>query len=261
MRIVSLASGSSGNCTLIVSENARLLIDVGLSKRQILQRLEKLLGPRPRIDGILITHEHTDHISGLGQVARAFQCPIYASEGTAPLLEPALSSSEKLLAFTPNQIFQIRDLFIEPFPIPHDAAQPCGFAIAEESLFASFSARIAVATDLGVVTEEIRQRLSECDLVMLESNHDIEMLLNGWYPEDLKRRILSDVGHLSNEAAAQTLQYLAERGRLRTAVLMHLSKNNNRPKLALETVQRHLNGTEVAVAIAPRDRMSAIFTV
>jgi phosphoribosyl 1,2-cyclic phosphodiesterase len=261
MRIVSLASGSSGNCTLIVSEQARLLIDAGISRRQIVQRIERVVGLLPRIDAILITHEHTDHTSGLGKVARAFQCPIYASEGTAPLVEPLLTGGERLLTFKLGKNFQIRDLSIAPFPIPHDAVEPCGFVIEEESLFQGINKRIAVATDLGTVTEEIRRYLLGCDLVMLEANHDVEMLLNGWYPEDLKERILSDVGHLSNEAAGQTLQYLAGRGRLRTAVLMHLSKNNNRPKLALETVQGHLNGTEVTVAVAPRDRMSAVFTV
>ncbi|MCS7197579.1 MAG: MBL fold metallo-hydrolase [Candidatus Bipolaricaulota bacterium] len=261
MRVVSLASGSSGNCTLIVSEHTRLLIDAGLSRRRIIQRLEKILGLLPRIDAILITHEHSDHINGLGQVARALKCPIYASEGTAPFLEPLLQGGEKVLTFRPGQGFSVRDLFVEPFRIPHDAAEPCGFTIAEESLFASLNKRIALATDLGTVTDEIRERLLACELVMLESNHDIAMLVNGWYPEDLKQRILSDLGHLSNEAAGQTLRYLAERGRLRTAVLMHLSKNNNRPKLALETVQGHLHDTEVTIAVAPRDRMSAIFTV
>jgi phosphoribosyl 1,2-cyclic phosphodiesterase len=261
MRIVSLASGSSGNCTLIVSEQTRLLVDAGISKRRILQGLEKVLGPLPRIDAILVTHEHSDHIIGLGRAARALRCPIYASEGTAPFVEPLLTGSEKLLPFKPEKSFQIRDLSIESFRIPHDAAEPCGFLIEEESLFAGINKRIAVATDLGTVTDEIRSRLLRCDLVMLEANHDIELLLHGWYPEDLKKRILSDVGHLSNEAAGQTFRYLAECGRLRTAVLMHLSKNNNRPMLALKTVQEHLNGADVAVAVAPRDRMSAVFTV
>ncbi len=261
MRIVSLASGSSGNCTLIVSEHTRVLVDAGLSKKQILQGLRKILGALPRLDAILITHEHSDHISGVGKVARALKCPIYVSEGTAPFIEHLLTGKESVLMFTPGQGFQVRDLFIEPFRIPHDAAEPCGFMVEEESLFASLNKRIAVATDLGTVTEEIRGRLLGCDLVMLESNHDIEMLVNGWYPEDLKRRILSDVGHLSNDIAGQTFRYLAERGRLHTAVLMHLSKNNNRPRLALETVQEHLKDTDVTVAVAPRDRMSVLFTV
>lgn len=261
MRIVSLASGSSGNCSLIISEQARLLIDAGISKRQIVQRLESILGLLPRIDAILVTHEHSDHVLGLGRAARALHCPIYVSEGTAPFVEPLLTGSEKLLPFKPEKCFQIRDLAIEPFRIPHDAADPCGFLIEEESLFAGINKCIAVATDLGIVTDEIREKLLRCDLVMLEANHDIEMLLNGWYPQDLKRRILSDVGHLSNDAAGQTLHYLSHKGRLRTAVLMHLSKNNNRPRLALQTVREHLDGTEVTVAVAPRDRMSAVFTV
>ncbi len=259
MRIVSLASGSSGNCTLIVSEHARVLVDAGLSRRQILQRLHRL--GLSHIDAILVTHEHADHTSGLGQIAHALQCPIYTSEGTAPFVERLLTGTEKVCTFTLGQRISVRDLSIEPFRIPHDAAEPCGFLVEEASLFMSLNKRIAVATDLGTVTDEIRERLAECDLVMLESNHDIEMLVNGWYPEDLKQRILSDVGHLSNDAAAQTLRYLAERGRLRTAVLMHLSKNNNRPTLALKTAQEHLNGAEIAIAVAPRASLSAVFTV
>lgn len=261
MRIVSLASGSSGNCTLIVSEHTRLLIDAGLSQRQILQRLEKVLGLLPRIDAILVTHEHTDHTSGLGRVARALGSPLYASERTAPLLEPLLRGKEQLYPFKPGKSFRIGDLSVEPFLVPHDAVEPCGFFIEEESLFAGLNKRVAVATDLGIVTEEITEYLKRCDLVMLESNHDVEMLLNGSYPEDLKQRILSETGHLSNDDAGQTLQDLAQYGRLRTAVLMHLSKNNNRPRLALQTVQEHLDGTEVTVAVAPRDHMSAVFTV
>ncbi len=261
MRIVSFASGSSGNCTLIISEQARVLIDAGISTAQILQGVRKVLGALPRVDAILVTHEHSDHISSVGRVARALKCPIYASAGTAPFIETQLVGTEKLCILKPGEHLQIRDLLIEPFPIPHDAAEPCGFLIEEESLFTNLNRRVAVATDLGTVTDEIRKCLLRCDLVMLEANHDIEMLLNGWYPEDLKRRILSDVGHLSNDVAGQTLRYLAERGRLRAAVLMHLSKNNNRPTVARETVQEHLNGTDVVVAVAPRDRMSAVFTV
>lgn len=263
MRIASLASGSSGNCTLIESEHARLLIDAGLSRRQILQKLEKLCGLLPRVDAILITHEHYDHVSGLGRLAVALNCPIYASECTLMALGPVLKGSETLRPFKPKESFQIRDVLIEPFRIPHDAVEPCGFIIEEESLFDGLNKRVGLATDLGTVTEEVRDRFKTCDLVMLEANHDLEMLINGTYPEDLKERIRSEVGHLSNDDAGQTLAYLARTGRLRTAVLMHLSKNNNRPKLALETVQRHLNriAREIAVAVAPRDRMSGVFTI
>ncbi len=261
MRVVSLASGSGGNCTFIESEQTRLLIDAGLSGRQVLQRLEKILGLLPRIDAIFVTHEHTDHTSGLGRLASTLGCPIYASERTIPALEPLLKGREVLRSFKPGLVFQMRDVCIEPFRIPHDAIEPCGFLIEEESLFNNLNRRVGLATDLGTVTDEIRERLQHCDLVMLEANHDLEMLLNGTYPEDLKRRIHSKVGHLSNDDAGRVFAYLAQQGRLRTAVLMHLSKNNNRPQLALQTVQRHLNGAAVEIAVAPRDRMSAVFTV
>lgn len=261
MRIVSLASGSSANCTLIESEHTRILIDVGLSKRRVLQNLQQLWGPAVRIDAILVTHEHQDHVTGLARVAKAFECPVYASAGTLAALESMLRGGEELHICKPGDIFQIRDLVIAPFRTPHDAAEPCGFLLEEEALFARLNKRVGLATDLGTVTAEICEQLIQCDFVLLESNHDVELLINGTYPEDLKARILSELGHLSNNDCGKTLFYLVKEGHLRQAVLMHLSQNNNRPKLALETVKRHLNGTTVEVAVAPRDRMSEVFTI
>ncbi|MCS6936837.1 MAG: MBL fold metallo-hydrolase [Candidatus Bipolaricaulota bacterium] len=262
MRIVSLASGSSANATLIESEHTRILIDAGLSRRQIVQRLTKVCGANGRLDAILVTHEHQDHIVGLERTARAFEVPIYATEGTIAALEPCLEKISKLdlRVCVPRRAFEIGDLVIEPFRTPHDAAESCGFFIEERSLFAKLNKRVGLATDLGTVTREVREYLEQCDFVLLESNHDVEMLLQGMYPEDLKARILSEVGHLSNDDCAETLVHLAKEGRLKRAVLMHLSQNNNRPKLALETAQRSLNGS-VEVAVAPRDRMSEIFVL
>lgn len=259
MRIVSLASGSSANATLIESEHARVLIDVGLSRRQVLQRLEKLYGTTVRLDAILVTHEHQDHIVGLARTAKVFASPIYATKGTLAALEPFLKGGEDLRPCEFNRSFQIRDLVIEPFRTPHDAAESCGFLLEAVSLFDG--RRVGLATDLGAVTKEVREYLERCDLVLLESNHDLDMLMNGSYPADLKARIRSDVGHLSNDDSGKTLIYLAKQKRLKQAVLMHLSENNNRPKLALETVKRHLNGAAIEVAVAPRDRMSEVFTL
>ncbi len=259
MRIVSLASGSSANAVLIESAQARLLIDAGLSKRQIVQRLEKIYGANVRLDAILVTHEHQDHIMGLARTAKAFEAPIYATKGTLAAVEPFLQGGEVLHSCEYNRAFQIRDLVIEPFRTLHDAAESCGFLLEEAGLLAG--KRVGLATDLGAVTKEVREYLERCDLVLLESNHDLDMLMNGAYPEDLKARILSSVGHLSNDESGKTLAHLAKQGRLKQAVLMHLSENNNRPKLALETVKRHLNGAAIEVAVAPRDRQSEVFTL
>ncbi|MCI2430090.1 MBL fold metallo-hydrolase [Candidatus Acetothermia bacterium] len=262
MRIVSLASGSSANSTLIESEHARVLIDAGLSRRQIVQRLTKIYGTNVRLDAILVTHEHQDHIAGLARTAKVLAAPIYATEGTLAALEPLLKNIEALdlRACVPRRAFEIGDLVIEPFRTSHDAAESCGFFIEERSLFAGLNKRVGLATDLGTVTKEVREYLEQCDFVLLESNHDVEMLLQGTYPEDLKARILSDMGHLSNDDCGKTLVYLAKQKRLRQALLMHLSQNNNRPKLALETARRFLNGA-IEVAVAPRDRMSEVFTL
>lgn len=262
MRIVSLASGSSANATLIESEHARILIDAGLSRRQIVQRLTKLCGANVRVDAILVTHEHQDHIVGLERTAKALAVPIYATPGTLAALESLLEKINKLdlRVCRPRRAFEIGDLVIEPFRTPHDATESCGFFIEERSLFSKLNKRVGVATDLGTVTREIREYLEQCDLVLLESNHDVEMLLAGTYPEDLKARILSDLGHLSNDDCAKTLRHLVHKGRLKKAVLMHLSENNNRPKLALETARRFLNGA-IEVAVAPRDRMSEVFVL
>jgi len=170
-----------------------------------------------------------------------------------------LSGHEEIHLFKNNESFWLKGLLIHPFPVFHDAADPCGFIIQEKSLFLELTKKVGIAIDLGVVTPEVMKRLKECELVILESNHDLEMLLNGPYDWQLKQRIRSEVGHLSNEAAGKALAELAQYGRLRKAILAHLSQNNNRPELALTTAKKYLNNIgNLEVLLAYRDRISPV---
>ncbi|HIC96578.1 TPA: MBL fold metallo-hydrolase [Candidatus Bipolaricaulota bacterium] len=237
MEICVLGSGSGGNATLIKEGRGRaILIDAGLSYLQVGREL-KALGIEPQeIEAILITHEHADHCCEVGLLARRLGCPIYGTERTLRGLGWLLGGLEELRPFALGEELEIGGLRIESFPVFHDALEPCGYLIS------SGEGTVGLATDLGVVTRTVMENLARCDVVILEANHDLEMLRNGPYPWELKQRIRSEVGHLSNEACGEALTELARRGRLRTAFLAHLSRTNNRPELALETVQSYLNG-------------------
>ena len=202
MRLCSIASGSSGNCIYVGSDNTHLLVDVGISGKKVEQGLNSLELTGKDIDGILITHEHSDHIKGLGVIARKHQIPVYATEGTVEAL------SHMNLGKMPEGIFreihedepfEINDLTVNPFTIPHDAAQPVGYRVecGEHS--------VGIATDLGKYNEYIVGNLQNLDALLLEANHDIRMLQVGKYPYYLKQRILGDRGHLSNENAGRLL--------------------------------------------------------
>ena len=260
MRVCLLASGSSGNCTYVQSNSAEILIDAGLSARQVRERLSNL-GLRPdKIDALLITHEHQDHTSEAGIVSLALGCPIYTTERTLAGFSNSLSGHEQIRHFRIGQEFFIKDLRICPFRVFHDALDPCGFLVEEKSLFPQYAKRLAIATDLGTVTDQLKEILKECDLLIFESNHDLEMLLQGDYPWHLKQRIRSEVGHLSNDAAGKAIATIAQHGRLRKVFLAHLSEKNNQPRKALETVKAHLTGlsNQLEVYVAARDRPSRI---
>jgi phosphoribosyl 1,2-cyclic phosphodiesterase len=236
VRICVLGSGSGGNSTFIERGGTALLIDGGLSYLRIRQELETL-GIEPRVvKAILITHEHGDHCSEAGSLARRFRCPLYGTRRTLAALRWSLSGLEELRPFELGQEFEIGDFRIASFPIFHDAAEPCGYLIRSEE------GTVGLATDLGVVSRAALEALATCDAVILEANHDLEMLKTGPYPWELKQRIRSEVGHLSNDACGEALAELTRSGRLRTAFLAHLSRTNNRPELALQTVQSYLDG-------------------
>ena len=233
MRFRNIASGSSGNCTYIGDENTHLLIDAGISGKRIEAGLNDLELTTPDLEGILITHEHSDHIGGLGVIARRYGLPIYATEGTIEAIKNAPRSvipDHLFHVIEADREFRLGDLNIRPIAISHDAAEPVAYRIENGR------SRAAVATDLGTYDDYIMESLSECDILMLEANHDVHMLEVGPYPYRLKRRILGDKGHLSNDRCGRLLTSLIS-DRLKYVVLGHLSQENNLAELAYETVR------------------------
>lgn len=238
MRLCSIASGSSGNCIYVGSEAAHLLVDVGISGKRTESGLRELGLTGRDIDGILITHEHADHIQGLGVIARKYEIPIYATAGTIKAMKScsSLGSVEESLyrEVQEDRKLIIKDLTINPMHISHDAAQPVGYRISYGSR------RVAVCTDLGVYNDYTVECLKGMDALLLEANHDVNMLQVGPYPYYLKQRILGDRGHLSNENSGRLLGRILHDG-LRTILLGHLSKENNLPELAYESVRLEIN--------------------
>lgn len=235
-RFCSLFSSSSGNCTYIGSADGGILIDAGVSAKQIMMKLDCIGVSISDIGAIFVTHEHTDHIKGLRVLASRNNIPVYATEGTLCSLEKAGVLNGKFDAdiITDDGIDCVGQ-HISLFHTSHDVAESCGFVVQT-----SDDRKIAVATDTGIVTEEMKIALDGCDLVLAESNHDVGMLRNGTYPYMLKRRILSDVGHLSNAMCSEFVTQLVENGTTRI-YLGHLSKENNIPELAFQTTKSALD--------------------
>lgn len=228
-RFCSLFSSSRGNCTYIGSRDAGILIDCGVSAKRIAQTLSSLDVDVRSIRAIFITHEHTDHISGLRVFASRHHIPVYASTGTIGALEQMQLCGSFPLSEISAQGTDVGGICVRPFALSHDAVQPVGYTVET-----SDGRRISVATDTGIVTEGILSAISGSDLVLLESNHDIGMLQTGPYPYAVKRRILSDKGHLCNDVSAETAVRLLESGTTRFC-LAHLSRDNNMPQLAYQT--------------------------
>lgn len=230
MRFCSLFSSSSGNATFIGSAKTGLLIDAGVSTKRLREALTSREIDPACLGGIFITHEHSDHIKGMRILASTFRIPVFATAETMDCLEENGHVTSKFpFEIIDGKGIEIGDLFIKAFDTPHDSVHSCGYQI-------SFSdgQKAAIATDTGCVTEKMRENMLGCSLVMLESNHDVGMLQNGTYPYYLKRRILSDRGHLSNEACADFVKELVQKGTSRI-FLGHLSDENNFPDLAFQT--------------------------
>src|SRR5579862_4171090 len=240
LRISILASGSSGNITLLETEKTRLLVDAGLGKRETLARLAAVGRDVEHIDGILITHEHSDHCNGLPQMLGLWKAPLYVTEQTMDALNRALPDRlakrlrgvEKIQA---GQHFMVGDIDVHAFQIPHDAADPIGFT------FRTNGTKMALVTDLGYMPELVKVHLRDADCLLLESNHDLDMLKVGPYPWVVKQRVMSRTGHLSNNAVGD---YLADPegfdGRARYLVLAHISQENNNPDVVKISAEQAL---------------------
>jgi len=224
IRVAVLGSGSSGNCTFLATNRAKILVDAGFSLREITRRLA-VIGERPEsIQAVLITHEHSDHISGLGRLAKQLRIPVYISALTRAGLPPK-TELPAVETIEPGKRYQIEDLTVEPFTIPHDAVDPVAFRFTAEGL------RVAVATDLGYLPENVKDYLRGCHCMVVESNHDLEMLKNGPYPWYVKQRVMARTGHLSNTALGEFLRQEFD-GETQVMVLAHLSEQNNHPQIA-----------------------------
>lgn len=241
MRLYSIASGSSGNCIYVGSDTTHLLVDTGISKKRTEEGLAALDISMRNMDGILITHEHIDHIGGLGVVSRKYDIPIYATEKTIDAILNTKSVGKiELDLFHPvkaDEPFTIKDIRCNPMRISHDAADPVGYR------FKCGTKQVAVATDMGTYTEYTVECLKGMDALLLEANHDVHMLQVGPYPYPLKQRILGDRGHLSNERSGKLLSRLLH-DNLKAILLGHLSQENNLPQLAYETVRLEINMDE-----------------
>ena len=233
MRICLLASGSKGNSLLVESGQTRLLIDAGLSARELRKRLESVGVDAASLNALLITHEHTDHVRGLGPLVRQLNLPVYLQTDLARKL-PDVGKLACVHEFADGEDFMVNDLIISPFAITHDALAPVGFTLSGEQ------GKVGVATDLGIATRLVAERLQGCRALIIETNHDEELLRDGPYPWKLKQRVRSNHGHLSNSAGSSLLKTLLWNG-LETVFLGHLSEINNRPKLAIDAVNQVLD--------------------
>lgn len=262
MRICVLASGSKGNCIYIEGNQTKILIDAGISKLEIEKRLSLINVNPSEINSILITHEHSDHIAGVGNFARKYGCNVFAHKDIWPLLETKIGDlkTSQQIEFS-NLPFHLNELNINAFDVDHDALHCVGFSVECNNK------KFSTATDLGHTTPEIIKHLYTSDAILLEANHDIEMLKNNpHYPYSLKQRILSNHGHLSNEATAKAIIEMLGKN-VRGIMLGHLSEENNSPQKAIQTIQDIFKQNDVksnqnlVIDIATQKQVSRIFKI
>ena len=265
MRMCSIASGSSGNCIYVGNEDTHLLVDTGISKKRVEKGLESLSLSGENITGIVVTHEHSDHIQGLGVFSRKYKVPIYATEGTIRGIERSTSLGKLpnglIRPICADEGFMLGSIKVHPFAIPHDANEPVGYRLESDHK------AVAVATDLGDYDQYILSKLQNLDALLIEANHDIHMLEMGSYPYPLKQRILSEKGHLSNESSGRLLCNIIHKG-LKNIILGHLSKDNNYARLAYETVRLELHlglgvgiESQINLQVANRDTVSQVISI
>lgn len=256
MKICSLASGSKGNCLYLETGETRVLIDAGLSLRETLLRMEEVGIDASRIHAVLVTHEHIDHIRSAGSFARKFNVPVFASHLVHAKADKYFKKTQ-VCEFESGSILTFRDVLIDPVPITHDSCDPVGFVVE------SREGRSASVTDLGIVTRLVTEKLRGCRFLNLESNHDVEMLMNGPYPWELKQRIKSRHGHISNEESLELLHELAHEG-LEALVMAHLSEVNNHPEHVVRTTRAFLSDQNICaprIVIGDQYRASAVMEI
>ncbi len=237
MNFCVLGSGSKGNCTLVESGSTSILIDAGFSGKEISRRLALINRSPDDLTAIVVTHEHGDHISGVGVLSRRYNLPVYANYGTHLASESRVKKLHKRVEFGTGECFVVNDLEIHPFRVSHDTADPVGFVVSDTH------SALGYCTDTGRVTKLIAHHIRKCKGLVLEANHDPQMLMDGPYPMPLKQRVRSNQGHLANGDAARFLADLVDSS-LQYVVLAHLSETNNLPDLALTRVQQELQSLE-----------------
>jgi len=259
MKFSVLGSGSKGNCTLIESGSTRILIDAGFSGKEINRRLALIDRSPQDLNAILITHEHGDHVGGVGVLSRRCDLPVYANPATHQAAETRVKKLHQRWEFDTGTGFFLEDLHIHPFRISHDTADPVGFLVSDGTH------SVAYCTDTGKITTLIRQRLFQCQALILESNYDPEMLMDGPYPMHIKQRVRSNQGHLANnEAAAFLAELCTTKGQeVRHVVLAHLSETNNHPDLVAAQVQQELvpHNPTFSLDLARQDQPGRFITV
>ena len=259
IKFCPIASSSSGNCIYIGTNDTHILIDAGLSGINIQKGLQALELDAGELDAIFVTHEHTDHVRGAGILSRRFDIPVFATQKTWTHIERFgsvgnIADKNRCFVYAGENCI-VNDMAVKAFNIPHDAADPVGYTVS------AFGHKVAVATDIGVITDTIKENITDCSAILIESNHDIEMLENGKYPRDLKNRIRSNRGHLSNCSTGKFLSEIMNE-RLKHIFLGHLSEENNLPLVALDTVTSMLKAVgafeayEFKLCLAERESVS-----
>jgi phosphoribosyl 1,2-cyclic phosphodiesterase len=257
LSFVLLASGSSGNTTLVSDGDTHILVDVGLSGRETARRLREYGLEPDKISAIVVSHEHGDHCRGVGPLVKGLDIPVFMTDGALGNSSMNLDS-KKHRRIAPGECFEVCGFSFTSFSVPHDAADPLGFVIEKDGI------KLGIALDLGYLSNLVIERLKGCDGIIMESNHDVQMLKVGPYPWALKQRVMSRRGHLSNESVAQFLANDFD-GKAAHVILAHLSKNNNLPELALLSAQRALEGRsgmlvpQTRLELAHADRISRTY--
>ncbi len=251
-KVASLGSGSKGNATLISAGSTNILIDCGFTVKETLKRFELLEFDSANLNAILVTHEHQDHIKGAGALSRRLKIPVYATQGT--YLSGKLGECKLYQRVSPFDYLQLNDLSIESFSVPHDAREPCQFVIEYQAK------RLGVVSDLGSITLPIVEKMQSCHALLLEMNHDYEMLMAGPYPYSLKQRVGGSLGHLNNQQSIELLQKL-NYDKLEFVVATHLSEQNNCPELVTKLLENNLGNNNVRYEVACQQKGISWLTI